>query len=80
MASMAASVLGSAGPEGGSEDSSQVVWPGNLCCRAHCLLLTEKTLSKLEVFHVPLKTSLEKNEQPLAQPSLATGWCIYREV
>lgn len=69
---LAASGSGDAGPEGSTEGSSHIVWPANLSCRAHCLLLTETTLQREALerfFHVPLQNQLlEEGEQCVPRP------------
>lgn len=80
---LAARGLGGARPEGSTEGSSHIVWPGNLSCRAHCLLLTETTLQSEALerfFHVPLqKKLLEEEGAASPQASAATDWFVYWE-
>lgn len=78
MASMPASVLGSARPAGSSESSSHVVRPGNLSCRAHCLLLTESAFQSggLENFFMSLWKRAWRRISSLST-DLFSYWLVY---
>lgn len=74
---LAAGGSGAAKPEGCTEGRSHVAWPGNVSCRAHCLLT--ETTSKVKLwkgFFVPLEEQTAWRRMSSISLGLFSYWSV----